>query len=151
MNDRKLTLKSCAVRGPKGEKGEDVLEFAQKGGYAGTEQELAEALAKIRQAIPMIVTATVVSSEPDSTGIVFTDVELSESFEDIIGAITDGRYVAVDLDYDGHMSRLHVTAYTADSAEFSSTYIADTEMQDGTICNLYVSSDGPATGHYSIT
>lgn len=148
---RTITLKSCAVRGPKGEKGEDVLEFAQSGGYTGTEQELAAALARIQQAIPMIVTATVLASEQDATGFALTSVEMSEDVEDVLAAIVAGRYVAVDLEFDGHINRLHVVAYTDTQADFAAINAFDTELQDAMTCQLYVPVTGSVVGHYSIT
>lgn len=149
--NRTITLKSCAVRGPKGEKGEDVLEFARSGGYIGTEQELAAALARIQQAIPMIVTATVLASEKDATGYALTSVELSEDAEDVIAAIVAGRYVAVDLEFDGHVNRLHVVSYSDLQADFAAINSFDTELQDAMTCQLYVPVTGSAVGHYSIT
>lgn len=148
---RTITLKSCAVRGPKGPAGKSAYEAACDGGYNGTEDSFADALALIQQAIPMIVTATVLASEQDASGYALTSVELSEGAEDVIGAIAAGRYVAIDLEFDGHVNRLHVVSYTNLNANFAAIDINDTEFQDGMICHLYVPTTGPASGHYSIT
>lgn len=148
---RTITLKSCAVRGPKGPAGKSAYEAACDGGYNGTEDSFADALALIQQAIPMIVTATVLASEQDATGYALTSVELSEDAEDVIGAIAAGRYVAIDLEYGNAVKRLHVVSYTESAAEFMSAFINDNEFQDGEICHLYVPITGAASGHYSIT